>query len=296
MRCLEMNASIEIFDEAPTGFSPHVEVAAIYVNVNGKILLLRLADHKNEKGKWGVPAGKLDKHETALQAAKRELFEETGIDSELEAFQSLGALYIRKPELDYVYHLFGINQAVIPSLLLSAEHCSHLWVSREEARDLPLMNGAMHSLDTYYQKISKKRSGASVNVYLILPKQNEILLSLRKNTGYCDGYYGLVAGHVEDNESAIAAIIREAYEEVGIHIKPSSLKVVHVMHRQTNRFNIDIFFKCHEWQGDITNLESNKCESLNFFPIKQLPSNTIDYISDALNAIANQNFYSEHGW
>ena len=147
-----MNSNISVYDKMPEQFFPQVEVAAIYVNVDDKILLLQLANHKQEKGSWGVPAGKLEVHEKPLQAAKRELFEETGINIESEdAFQSLGTLYIRKPELDYVYHLFGIRLGVIPSLSLSDEHCSYVWVSKEEAEALPLMNGAKQALDAYYQ-------------------------------------------------------------------------------------------------------------------------------------------------
>jgi phosphatase NudJ len=150
-----MNENTKVYSEIPEGFSPQVEVAAIYVNLDGKILLLQLAAHKQESGCWGVPAGKLEMNEQPLHAAKRELFEETSIDCELEAFQTLGALYIRKPEIDYVYHLFGLHLDTLPSLSLSAEHCTHVWVSKEEARSLPLMNGAMLALDAYYHKINK---------------------------------------------------------------------------------------------------------------------------------------------
>lgn len=294
-----MKSNIKIFENMPDDFSAQVEVAAIYVNVNDKILLLQLSDQKMEKGLWGVPAGKLESHEEPLQAAKRELFEETGLRIDpIDRFHALGALYIRKPELDYVYHLFGVQLDTMPALALSAEHRSHAWVSREEAKTFPLVNGAKQALDTYYRRIKKKgiRTGASVNVYLVLRKESDILLSLRENTGYFDGHYGLIAGHVEDSESATTAMIREAYEESGIRIQSSCLKIVHVMHRQTNRFNIDLFFECHEWKGNIVNREHEKCAALTFFPIKQLPANTIDYIRDALQAISSRNFYSEYGW
>ena len=121
-------------------------------------------------------------------------------------------------------------------------------------------------------------------------------MHLRKNTGYCDNFYGLVSGHVEEGESAITAIIREAYEEAGIRLKPNTLKAAHVMHRKTDRLNIDIFFECSEWQGDVINREPEKCAGLNYFPLGALPSNTIAYIKVALKAISEDNFYSEIGW
>lgn len=143
-----MNAETFIYDKKPKDFSPKVEVAAIYLNVNDKLLLLELGADKQEKGAWGVPAGKLEVGERPVQAAKRELLEETGIDIEAESsFYPLGELYIRKPEIDYTYHLFGINLESPPTIWLSPEHCSYQWVSRFEAESLPLMNGAKLALD-----------------------------------------------------------------------------------------------------------------------------------------------------
>lgn len=47
-------------------------------HANG-ILLIRRAQHKAGGGLWAIPGGKLDEGETFVQAAARELFEETGI-------------------------------------------------------------------------------------------------------------------------------------------------------------------------------------------------------------------------
>lgn len=140
---------------------------------------------------------------------------------------------------------------------------------------------------------NKKRTGAFVSSYLILKQDNKVLLLLRQNTGYCDGQYGLVSGHVEEGEAATVAMIREAQEEAGIEILPSRLKVCHIMHRKSGRLNIDIFFECQDWQGSVVNREPEKCAALEFFPQNQLPVNTIDYIAYVLKT---KDFYSEQGW
>lgn len=167
--------------------------------------------------------------------------------------------------------------------------------SLDEAKHLDFLEGARDAFNFYLSSL-KKRSHVSLNVYLILKKENTILLHLRKNTGYCDGFYGFVAGHVENNEPATLAMLREAKEEIGIELDHSSLRVVHVMHRKTNRLNIDIFFECNGWEGEITNMEPEKCASVDFFSIDDLPSNTIDYVKQALQAILAHEFYSEVGW
>lgn len=144
--------------------------------------------------------------------------------------------------------------------------------------------------------LKKSRTGASVNVHLVLRNHEGVLLSLRENTGYCDGWYGLVAGHVENGESALAALIREAYEEVGIQLNIADCKAVHAMHRCSDRFNMDLFFECHTWKGSIVNREPEKCGEVAFFLENRLPDNTIEFVRYALKCISEGVFYSEYGF
>lgn len=290
-------SGLEVHEIAPEGFTPQVQVAACYLEIDNKLLLLQRAHGNLEPGKWGVPAGKLENDETPENAAKRELLEETGISFENDSqIKHINSLYIRKPEVDYIYHAFKIHFDQIPEVHLSNEHQSYTWATPKDLEAIALMDGAKEALQHYKAIVVKKRAGASVNVYLILKQSNKILLHLRKNTGYCDGMWSLVAGHVENSESATAAMIREAYEEIGIKLSPFQIKVVHVMHRQTNRLNVDIFFDCPLWEGIIKNCEPEKCERLEFFSLENLPTNIVDYNAIALKAVLNKEFYSEQGW
>lgn len=130
--------------------------------------------------------------------------------------------------------------------------------------------------------------------YLVLIKNNRILLQRRFNTGYEDGKYSVVAGHVDKGETFTEAIIREVKEEAGITLQAEDLSVVHVMNRniQDNE-RIDIFYITEKWTGNIENKEPNKCDDLSWFDLDDMPDNVIPYIKEAINYIKNKVIYSE---
>jgi mutator protein MutT len=132
--------------------------------------------------------------------------------------------------------------------------------------------------------------------YLILLKDKKILLSRRLNTGYEDGKYSLPAGHVEAGETLSQALIREAGEEIGIIIKPADVELVHTMHRIHEDIRLDFFFTIRSYQGEIKNMEPEKCDDLRFFPLDKLPENTIPYIKSAIELTLKMQIYSEFGW
>lgn len=134
-------------------------------------------------------------------------------------------------------------------------------------------------------------------VHLILRMNDDLLVLRRKGTGYEDGNYSLVAGHVEDSEDVYGAMIREAYEEANIIIDKSQLTPVHVMQRKENSDEkIDYFFECNSWRGTIVNSEPEKCSDLRWVPIKKLPPNMVGYIHSAIKDYQRKNMFSVLGW
>ena len=49
-------------------------------------------------------------------------------------------------------------------------------------------------------------------------RQDNVLLALRQGTGFADGMWNLPSGKAETAETAVAAVIREAHEELGIRL------------------------------------------------------------------------------
>jgi 8-oxo-dGTP diphosphatase len=144
-----------------------------------------------------------------------------------------------------------------------------------------------------------KKDHLRAAVFLLLRKGDKLLLLKRSNTGFEDGKYSLVAGHVEIDEGPIAAIIREAHEEVGIRIQAEHLQFKHVLHRNAGdaRVYVDYFFECHNWVGEPTNQEPDKCSELTWYPLSALPHNTITFIRTVLGRIYQQQIpFSEIGY
>jgi 8-oxo-dGTP pyrophosphatase MutT (NUDIX family) len=136
-----------------------------------------------------------------------------------------------------------------------------------------------------------------IAAYLILSKEGEVLLLKRANTGYQDGNYSLIAGHLDGAETAKQCIMREAQEEAGITLKQADLEVVHVMHRNSpDREYIDIYLQADNWEGEPLNLEPDKCDELKWYPAESMPDNIIPEVKLALKNITKKLFYGEIGW
>ncbi|MFA4954557.1 MAG: NUDIX domain-containing protein [Patescibacteria group bacterium] len=144
---------------------------------------------------------------------------------------------------------------------------------------------------------NKERFKLIPEVYLILVKDGKILLLRRFQTGYEDGNYSLVAGHADGDETMRQAMAREATEESGVVIKPEKLEHVLTMHRRCeDSERIGFYFTAEHWDGEIRNMEPNKCDDLAWFALGQLPENTIPYIRNAIDCYLKGEKYTEFGW
>lgn len=145
---------------------------------------------------------------------------------------------------------------------------------------------------------TKERFKLIPAVYLLLRRNNEVLLLRRANTGYQDGKYSIIAGHLDGDELATSGIVREAEEEAGVTVDPEKIKLVHTCHRltrnQTGQERLDLFFETKEWGGEITNAEPEKCDELSWFPINDLPQNMLPLVKHVINDIVRGVRFSEY--
>lgn len=112
--------------------------------------------------------------------------------------------------------------------------------------------------------------------YVVLRRGDEVLLQLRRNTGYMDGRWGVLAGHVDPGESVHEAAAREAFEEGGVRVDVADLVALTALHRferggpaVEQRF--DAFFLARTWTGEPALQEPDKSAAMRWFPLAGLP-------------------------
>ncbi len=133
-------------------------------------------------------------------------------------------------------------------------------------------------------------------VYLLPIKDDKVLLSRRFNTGWMDGKYSLISGHIDGNETVFEAMVREALEEAGLKIDPLDLIPATVIHRKSDVEYIDFFFVVKKWQGTPTIKEPNKCDDLSWHPLDNLPNNLLPFIVEVLKNYQNKIPFFVSGW
>jgi 8-oxo-dGTP diphosphatase len=133
-------------------------------------------------------------------------------------------------------------------------------------------------------------------VHVFLLQDGRVLLLRRYQTGYEDGKYSVVAGHLEGNETVVAAAVREALEEVSVGIAPQDVRVVGVMHRRSTDERVDWFVACERWSGVISNVEPAKCDELCWADPEALPADVIPYVRRAIGNFLAGRWFDSYGW
>lgn len=133
-------------------------------------------------------------------------------------------------------------------------------------------------------------------VVLVLKKDNQVLIAKRKNTNWYDGYYALPGGGVDGNETVPQAAAREAQEELNIMVRPEDVRVAHAQHHIVKQGHeaIAFFVEITRWQGQVCNVEPDKCEHIKWVPASELPQDMVPHAAVALEYMDKNIFYSDY--
>lgn len=132
--------------------------------------------------------------------------------------------------------------------------------------------------------------------YVVLQRRDprrgdEVLLQLRRGTGYMDEHWAVLAGHLEPGETITAAAVREAAEESGVVVAETDLEPLTTLHRfipggPPIEQRVDFFFRAHRWAGEPAPLEVDRCAEMRWFALDALPTPVVPHELAVLRALA----------
>lgn len=140
--------------ENPRDYWGREGAGMLFVTPRGRLLLTFRSAAVNEPHTWGIPGGKVDYGELAVEAARREAEEELG---ELPAFVLERPIGFEDAETGFRYTTFiaRVERSFTPTLNWETESAE--WFEFEEAVELDLHFGARHVLE---RLIGQPRSNA----------------------------------------------------------------------------------------------------------------------------------------
>ena len=100
----------------------------------GKLFMTRRAPQKSYAHTWENPGGAAKAGETSLEAIQRELFEETGIRAEQEAFEYLSTT--RDSHLFYDHYCLKTEIALQDVVLQAGETDGAKWVTFDQVHEM----------------------------------------------------------------------------------------------------------------------------------------------------------------
>ncbi|MCX6814517.1 MAG: NUDIX domain-containing protein [Candidatus Aenigmarchaeota archaeon] len=200
-------------------------ITAIVIEKAGKFLLLKRSKHDTFPGLWEFPSGKIEPGENMEESARRELKEETGLQSKSVMYE--GKRERKNKDTVTLVHYFSAK-SFTGTVKISEEHSGFGWFALEEILVMRrLAAGASPDAD------SEGKVGMDVLHYfslgsellqttLCLPvdfSNKKIMLGMKKR-GFGAGKWNGFGGKVHDGESPEQAAKRELGEEIGIKAGP----------------------------------------------------------------------------
>lgn len=147
-----------IYHQKPFNFNSSHRVIGCYLELDGKILILRRVKEPRA-GTWCIPGGKVKDGELDIEALIREVFEETGFRIDGYFIEWFNQFYIRYPEVDFDYRLCRVVLPLrfrdIPLRIAKEEHDTFIWLSPRNALDVNLIEDEGHLIKLCYNLFDK---------------------------------------------------------------------------------------------------------------------------------------------
>lgn len=128
-----------------------VHTVGTLIEYKGKILILHRLDNIPQGGTWGLPAGKVEKGESNIETAVREIFEETGLQVKEEHLEYVMNFDWHFPEVTVYFPTYRLRlNESFDVKLEPKEHSEYKWITPKECYN---MNNLIHGFNDLLEKI-----------------------------------------------------------------------------------------------------------------------------------------------
>ncbi|GGZ49675.1 hypothetical protein GCM10010387_49930 [Streptomyces inusitatus] len=291
--------------------------AVLLVNPAGQYLL-HLRDANKpwicDPGTWSVPGGNREPGESSRQAAERELLEETGLTvPDLAPFTVVDSLAPNGRTKGRIQVYLGAWDGDADALPVT-EGIMYRWFDTATMRYLTMCPWTKWAIDLHRaqqpEPVPQSVATAApapvnltrphiVGVHLYLERDGRVLLGLRHpDSPFAGSVHHFLAGHCEQ-EPATGAMVREAWEEAGLRIRPGDLDLVHVVHcpdQLGGLPRVQLVYQARVWEGEAVVREPDRCVSWDWWPLDALPEPIVPYTHAAIEGIRAGRLSTELGW
>lgn len=145
----------------------------------------------------------------------------------------------------------------------------------------------------------KQHFQLSTSIFVIVRRENRVLLLGRSHAGWKGGFLNLPAGLHRGGEPLVVAAARELQKETGLMAAPDGLRLAHLMHRRSSDSEaewLSAFFLAERWAGEPRLIENGEHNYLGWHDPSRLPPGVIPYTAQAIKRALDGVRYSDFGW
>ena len=281
--------------------------AALIISSDQKVLLGKKDAKRGGVylDKYHIPGGGVEKNETLLEALKREVLEETGVDiataAEVELAEILGGMIAQKKlangeviPCEMTFHVFKVtlSQSAENINVIAGDDFAQLeWLPITELSKYPhtppslslflrvgwlsieQVTAQREFTNANLEPVTYEGSGISwrVSAYALAIRDGKLLVAKSKH----ENNFDVIGGGVEIGETIEDALVREAREEGGVKIRPGKLlfSAVDWFYHRTGKFyqTLQLYYAA-DIIGEIGKATDPDTEKTELVPIEQIGS------------------------
>jgi 8-oxo-dGTP diphosphatase len=122
--------------------------SAVIKNTRGQVLLLQRSDSSSFSEHWQLVEGKIEENESPVEAIKREIMEEIGVNVKMSEVKLVSHTQLEVKEKKYLAVRVVFEVKVdSKEITLSNEHQAFAWYYITEVFDLPLLPGTKEVIE-----------------------------------------------------------------------------------------------------------------------------------------------------